>query len=104
MTTDQIIEFAKQVGFHSASILHIYGGNVDALCDPEIKELEAIQRFAELVRNEVLEECANVCRKEAERALFNWKNDLPANQTFWNGAEQMAAGCANDIASRKALK
>ena len=65
MTNDQIIEFAKQAGFRSASILHIYG-SVDALCNSEIKELEAIQRFAELVRNQTLEEAAKSCNELIE--------------------------------------
>ena len=94
MSKDNVIELAKQAGFQ-----------VDEFDDGIwlAYPLE-IQRFAELVRNQTLEEAAKVCRKEAERALFNWKNDLPENQPFWNGAEQMAAGCANDIASRKSLK
>ena len=47
------------------------------------------------------EACEKLCRKEAERALFNFKNDLSVNEPFWNGAEQMAANLANDIQSRK---
>lgn len=65
MIPEKVIELAKQVGFRSASILHIYG-SVDALCNSEIKELEAIQRFAELVRNQTLEEAVKSCEELIE--------------------------------------
>jgi len=44
--------------------------------------------------------CAKICRSEAERALWNFQNDLPQNESFWNGAEQMASGCEYQIKQR----
>jgi hypothetical protein len=46
------------------------------------------------------EACAKVCRSEADRALWNFQNDLPENNAFWNGAEQMASSCENLIKTR----
>jgi hypothetical protein len=46
------------------------------------------------------EACAKVCRSEADRALWNFQNDLPQNESFWNGAEQMASSCENAIRAR----
>lgn len=40
---------------------------------------------------------AQVCDGEAARALFNWRSDVPSNQQFWNGAEQLVSGCAAAI-------
>ena len=62
MTPGQVIELAKQAGFHSASLLHIYCGRVDALCDSEIKELEVIKRFAELVRADAISDAVTFCK------------------------------------------
>lgn len=56
-----------------------------------------LRRFANLVAESVREECAKLCKSEADRALFNFKNDIPKNQLFWNGAEQMATGCMSAI-------
>jgi hypothetical protein len=46
------------------------------------------------------EACAKVCRSEADRALWNFQNDLSQNESFWNGAEQMASSCENLIKAR----
>lgn len=57
------------------------------------------------VREAVLAEreaCAMVCDAEAARALVNWRSDVPSNQPFWNGAEQLVSGCAADIRARGA--
>lgn len=63
MTQDQVIELAKQAGLRSPLILHAYNGNVGALCDSEIEELESIQRFAELLRDVILGEVVQACEK-----------------------------------------
>jgi hypothetical protein len=44
--------------------------------------------------------CAKVCQSEADRALWNFQNDLSQNESFWNGAEQMASSCENLIKTR----
>lgn len=59
-----------------------------------------LERFAALVAAREREACAQACDAEAERALFNWRNDLPSNQKFWNGAEQLASVCAAAIRAR----
>jgi hypothetical protein len=46
------------------------------------------------------EACAKVCGEEASRAKWNWDNDLPQNQPFWNGGEQLASSCAAAIRAR----
>lgn len=48
------------------------------------------------------EACAKVCDAEAARAQFNWRSDVPSNQPFWNGAEQVVSGCAEAIRARGA--
>lgn len=60
----------------------------------------ALARFAKIIAAAEREACAKVCRKEADRALWNWQNDISENQPFWIGAEQMAANLANDIRAR----
>jgi hypothetical protein len=105
MNREDIIRMTREAG------LHVFGGDV----------IEALERFATLVaakeRNRTWtqehwteyersiaaaerEACAKVCRSEAERALWNFQNDLPQNELFWNGAEQMASSCENLIRSR----
>lgn len=54
MTPEQTIEMARSVGFPSAVLLDMYDNKRAALCDSEIRELESIKRFAQLVRNAVL--------------------------------------------------
>ena len=60
----------------------------------------AVQRFAALVAAAEREACAQVCDAETERALFNWRSDLPSNQQFWNGAEQFASACSASIRAK----
>jgi hypothetical protein len=48
------------------------------------------------------EACAVVCDAEAAGALDNWRGDVPSNQPFWNGAEQLVSGCAAAIRDRGA--
>lgn len=55
---------------------------------------------AKFVWKSALSQCEKLCRKEAERALLNLQRDISENQSFWTGAEQMAANLANDIQSR----
>ena len=55
-------------------------------------------------RRDALEEAAKKCKSEAERALFNFQNDLPINESFWNGAEQMAHSCHESIRALKEAK
>ena len=49
MSSEQIFAIAREAGLHSAVLLGIYSGKLDALCDSEIEELYAIKRFAELL-------------------------------------------------------
>lgn len=46
------------------------------------------------------EACAKVCEAEANRAEWNWDNDISGNQPFWNGGEQLASSCAAAIRAR----
>ena len=84
MTTDEIIEMAKEAGF----------GNY------AYEAASTFGRFAALVAAAEREACAQVCDAETERALFNWRSDLPSNQQFWNGAEQFASACSASIRAK----
>lgn len=85
MSRDEIIAIAKEVGFQEGW-LNLWATN--------------FERFAALVAAREREACAQVCDAEAERALFNWRSDLPSNQQFWNGAEQFASACSASIRAR----
>ncbi len=92
MIRDEIIKMARE-----ADLIDFR----DEDDDPHTKQMvEFLQRFATLVAAAEREACAKVCRSEADRALFNFRNDLPQNESFWNGAEQMASGCENHIRAR----
>jgi hypothetical protein len=81
MNRDDIIRMAREVGLHSAVLLHIYEGKEAALTDSEQDELRRIERFAALVAASEREACAKVCddmnlrnnelRAEYQRGLFN---------------------------------
>jgi len=62
--------------------------------------IDELERFAALVAAAEREACAQVCDAETERALFNWRSDLPSNQQFWNGAEQFASACSASIRAK----
>jgi glycine/D-amino acid oxidase-like deaminating enzyme len=88
---------AIEAGIHTAKLLHIYGYNKKALCHSELKELQEIERFAELVRADEREQgqkwfdavtaqhkqlilaereaCAKVCEPQEEHddPLTAWK-------------------------------
>jgi hypothetical protein len=91
MTRDDIIRMAREAGFDEMET-HLRTTYVSTPSD--------IERFAALVSVAEREACAKVCDKEAERALWNWHNDLIANQGFWNGAEGLVSGCAAAIRAR----
>lgn len=96
MSREEIIAMAKEAGFgmQMALLDHPY-------CQADAQRLyQQLERFAALVAAKEREACAQVCDAEAERALFNWRNDLPSNQKFWNGAEQLASVCAAAIRAR----
>lgn len=57
-------------------------------------------RFAALVAAWEREACAQVCRSEMARALYNLDNDLGINRNFWNGCSEIAASCAASITAR----
>ena len=57
-------------------------------------------RFAVIVAAAEREACAKVCEEEANRAKWNWDNDISGNQPFWNGGEQLASSCAAAIRAR----
>ena len=86
MNREDIIRMAREAGFEDSYDLGYY--------------YEPLTRFATLVAAAEREACAKVCRSEAERALWNFQNDLPQNESFWNGAEQMASSCENSIRER----
>lgn len=90
MNREDIIRMAEEAGSHE------YG--------PRTRnwsfELTQLERFAALVAASERKTCVKICRSEADRALFNFQNDLPQNEPFWNGAEQMASSCENLIRSR----
>ena len=90
MTRDEIIAMAKEAG----------SGDMGLNVDGSDHLIGLFERFAALVAAAEREACAQVCDAEAERALFNWRNDLPSNQKFWNGAEQLASVCAAAIRAR----
>jgi len=87
------IDMALEAGFKEHNGL-IYVTTINHDCAKELKA------FADLVRADEREACAKVCRSEADRALWNFQNDLPQNESFWNGAEQMASSCENAIRAR----
>jgi hypothetical protein len=84
MKREDIIAMAREAG---------------GLPDPMVF-IGAYERFAARVAAAEREACAKLCRSEAERALWNFQNDLPQNESFWNGAEQMASSCENAIRAR----
>lgn len=45
MTREEIIKLARGAGVLSAKLLHEFGA--DALCDSEIKDLQAVERLAQ---------------------------------------------------------
>lgn len=99
MSREEIIAMAREAGAITGvkSLMNVSGDSI-------VFALEELERFAALAeakeRDDEREACAQVCDAEAERALFNWRNDLPSNQKFWNGAEQLASVCAAAIRAR----
>lgn len=89
MTDDEIISMAEkaQMGF-------------DMTMPCVLRELA---RFASHVAAAERQRCLDICKKESERALFNWHHDLPKNQDFWSGAEQIASRCADSIQWRNSV-
>ena len=85
MNRKNIIRMARQQGLPETATEGVFIVNTDDLG----RMLAAEREF-----------CAKICRSEADRALFNFQNDLPQNEPFWNGAEQMASSCENLIRSR----
>jgi hypothetical protein len=85
MDREDIIKLAREAGL-------AYGSDE--------KPLGSVTRFAALVAAAEREACAKVCEDEASRAKWNWGNDLPQNQPFWNGGEQLASSCAAAIRAR----
>ena len=63
-----------------------------------------LERFAALVAAREREACAQVCRSEMARALYNLDNDLGINRNFWNGGSEIAASCAASITARGTTK
>ena len=91
MSREEIIAMAREAGIVERDGCGLF------VCASEMSE---VFEFAALVAAKEREACAQVCDAEAERALFNWRNDLPSNQKFWNGAEQLASVCAAAIRAR----
>ena len=88
MTTNAIIAMAEQAGYPHVGLKW------------NDQEQAFLMRFAALVAAAEREACAQVCDAETERALFNWRSDLPSNQQFWNGAEQFASACSASIRAK----
>ena len=84
----KILELARKCGLPETDIEGVFRVNID-----DLGRMLAIER----------EECAKICRSEAERALWNFQNDLQQNESFWNGAEQMASSCERLIKERETL-
>lgn len=59
MTDEKVIELAKQAGIEFATYIGITGKETTSTLGSQ--RIEVMQRFAQLVRNEVLEECAKRC-------------------------------------------
>lgn len=93
MTRDEIIKMAELCDLGQVC------GPLSTLLD---HEWESLHRFAALVATAEREACAKVCDSEAARALANWRGDVPSNQPFWNGAENLVSGCAAAIRARGA--
>jgi hypothetical protein len=74
--TQDIIRMAREAGLRSAVLLHMWGKE-DALCDSEIEELRQIERFAELVRADEREACAE---KTGEFARKWWSIHCESNK------------------------
>jgi hypothetical protein len=96
MTKDEIIRMAREAGFDVGT----EDGYAFVFDFNNLNQTPRLERFAALAAAAEREACAKVCDSEAKRALFNWSDDLVANQVFWNGAEQVASGCAESIRSR----
>ncbi len=90
-----ILQFALKAGFKKDEN-GIYGP------DPsdEVDYYPLLKKFAVFVAAFEREECQKLCKSEAERAIWNFKNDLSENESFWNGAEQMASSCEKLIQDR----
>lgn len=65
MTLDDILRMAREVGLHSAVLLHIYDGREGALTDQELAELQRLERFAALVAAAERAACADICDQHA---------------------------------------
>lgn len=81
----KLLELARELGLPETDVEGVFRVNID-----DLGRMLAYEREA----------CAKICRSEAERALWNFKNDLPQNESFWNGAEQMASSCERLIKER----
>lgn len=71
--------------------------------DPENQPTQHGTVTVEYMNREIAAEreaCAKVCEEEANRAKWNWDNDISCNQPFWNGGEQLASSCAAVIRAR----
>jgi hypothetical protein len=93
MTRDDIIRLAQEAGITYQLVVSGWGQH---WIDIPVQ----LERFAALVAAAEREACAKVCEEEASRAKWNWDNDLPQNQPFWNGGEQLASSCAAAIRVR----
>ena len=81
------------------------GGNVMKMIGLILQKHDAavIEASMEAIEAAVAAEreaCAKVCEAEANRAKWNWDNDISGNQPFWNGGKQLASSCAAAIRAR----
>lgn len=101
---DDVLRMAQEAGFEVHDRKQQARVGMDAILG--IDSTEKLERFAAIVAAMVAaherEACAKVCDAEAARAQFNWRSDVPSNQPFWNGAEQVVSGCAEAIRARGA--
>ncbi len=97
MSRDDVLRLAREAGL---SVTPPRSGQYDG--GRLGGDVVSLERFAALVAAAEREACAKVCDGEASRALFSWSCDIPSNHGFWNGAEQIASGCADAIRARGA--
>jgi len=90
MSRDEIIAMAKEAGGYESPQ---YPENL-------VMDEHDLTRFAALVAAREREACAQVCRSEMTRAIYNLDNDLGINRNFWNGGSEIAASCAASITAR----
>ena len=101
MSHDEIMAMAREAGFRTGQINLSNGPPVPFIAPASGTNcMVELERFAALVAAAEREACAQVCRSEMARAIYNLDNDLGINRNFWNGGSEIAASCAASITAR----